>query len=100
MKQKLIQVTRTIFAYGMAVLMVVTFLVALCYLSAFIVGLPMSEMICGFLNTYILPYVGCVQYVSLQNSCISVGYLLKKGSRPALSCGILIINFNGGYLYE
>ena len=50
MKQKLIQVTRTIFAYGMAVLMVVTFLVALCYLSAFIVGLPMSEMICGIFS--------------------------------------------------
>lgn len=57
MKQKLIQLTRTVFACGMAVLMLVTLLVAVCYLAAFIVGLPLSEAICGFLNAYILPYI-------------------------------------------
>ena len=92
MKQKLIQVTRTIFAYGMAVLMVVTFLVALCYLSAFIVGLPMSEMICGFLNTYILPYVYiagiafCILGVFNMYLCKTHEFLLdsssKKGRGP------------------
>lgn len=57
MKETLIKLTRTVFSYGMAILMIVALLVAVCYLAAFIVGCPASEAICGFLNTYILPCV-------------------------------------------
>lgn len=57
MKKKLIRITQLIFAYGMGVLMTAAFIVAICYVVAFIVGLPASEAICGFLDTYVLPCV-------------------------------------------
>lgn len=55
MKEKLIKIFRSLFGYGIGVLMIAAFLVALVYLAAFIIGRPHSEIICGFLDVYILP---------------------------------------------
>lgn len=57
MKKNLIKITGSVFAYGMGILMLATFFVAICYLAAFIVGPPISEAICSFLDAYVLRYV-------------------------------------------
>lgn len=57
MKKKLIKITGSVFAYGMGILMLATLFVAVCYLAAFIVGPPVSEAICSFLDAHILHYV-------------------------------------------
>lgn len=66
MKEKLSKTVQLLFAYGIGILMIAAILVAVAYLIAFIVGCPHSEMICGFLDTYILP---CM-YIAVVGICI------------------------------
>ena len=57
MKEKMISAIKRIFSIILGALMIFVFFAAICYIVAFIVGLPASEQICAFLEKYILPYV-------------------------------------------
>lgn len=57
MRKKLIKVTGSLFGYGMAILIVVCFLVALAYVVAFLVGMPVSGLITDVCTKNILPVV-------------------------------------------
>lgn len=53
MKEKLIKATESIFAYGMTILMTVTFLAGVAYFVALIAGQPLSMSIHAVVSQYI-----------------------------------------------
>lgn len=57
MKDKLIKITGMIFGYGMAILITVCLLVAVAYILAFIIGMPVSDTINTVCTQHILPIV-------------------------------------------
>lgn len=66
MKEKLNKILQLLFGYGLGILMIAAFVVAIAYLIAFIIGRPNSEIICVFLDTYILTYM----YSAVVGICI------------------------------
>lgn len=57
MKDKFIKLSRAIFGYGMASLVLICFLVAVAYIIGFILGLPASAAISAFCTGSLLPIV-------------------------------------------
>ena len=54
MTDKIIRILANLFAWGMAVLMLVAFVVAVGYIIAFFIGASAAEVLCGFFGTYLL----------------------------------------------
>lgn len=57
MKEKLVKWTQAVFAYGMSILLVVAFVVAVAYVIALLFGGRIAIEINAFLTTYLLPVV-------------------------------------------
>lgn len=57
MKGKLICVTRLIFGYGLSLLLLICFFVAIAYIVAFFMGLPTADAINSFCSIILLPVV-------------------------------------------
>lgn len=57
MRDKMINLTRNIFAYGMSILLVACLIAACVYIIALIVGQPASVTIHEVMSTRILPFV-------------------------------------------
>lgn len=57
MKDKLIKITKAVFGYGMAALIIVCLFVAIAYIIAFIVGMPVADTINTVCTKNILPIV-------------------------------------------
>lgn len=76
MKEKMIKLTETIFAYGMLILLVITAISAAAYIIALIAGQPLSVAIHAFFSEYVFPPV----YVSgILLSIIGMLNLYLKG---------------------
>ena len=77
MKEKIIKTLTVVFSVAIFIVMLLALLVAVIYITAFVVGTPYSETLCGFSAAYIQPVI----YIATIIDCllgVVIMYLKKE----------------------